>query len=149
MEHDEIKWIENTKKVYSKATGKKEENKLLRLNINTDYNFKMNDVDCADQRRNQYRFDHWMRQRKWWWSIFFWGIGVIVVNAYVCYREYMKMMGKNKNEILTHYKFREQVALAWIDPKTYWPNRKYNTSASDDTNPISNNTINVTTKKRK
>jgi hypothetical protein len=49
MIHEEIKWIQNTKKVFSKETGKKEENNFLRLNINTDYNFKMHDVDQADQ----------------------------------------------------------------------------------------------------
>ena len=24
---------------------------------------------------------------------------------------------------MIHYKFREAIALAWIDPKTLWPNR--------------------------
>jgi hypothetical protein len=47
--HDEIKWKEVNKKVYCRETGKKEENKFLRLNINNDYNFKMHDVDRADQ----------------------------------------------------------------------------------------------------
>ena len=64
--------------------------KFLRLNINDDYNHDMGHVDMSDQLRNYYRFDHWMRKRKWWWSLFFWAKGVLLVNAYVCYREFMK-----------------------------------------------------------
>jgi Transposase IS4 len=71
MIHDRIEWVENTNVVFCQETNKNETNKFLRLNINTDYNFKMNDVNQADQLRNCYRFDHWMRKRKWWWSIFF------------------------------------------------------------------------------
>jgi flagellar biosynthesis/type III secretory pathway M-ring protein FliF/YscJ len=137
-----------TKKVFSKETGKKEENNFLRLNIITDHNFKMHDVDQADQLQNQYRFDHWMRQRKWWWSIFFWGVGVILVNSYVCYREYMKMMGKKKSEILSHYKFREKIALAWIDPVKYWPDRKYKAPTSNDNDTDTGN-INCSPNKHK
>ena len=48
-----------------------------------DYNHQMGDVDVADQLRKNYRFDHWLRKRKWWWYIMFWDIGVILVNAYI------------------------------------------------------------------
>ena len=41
----------------------------------------MGDVDVADQQRNNYWFDHWLKKRKWWWSIMFWAIAVILVNA--------------------------------------------------------------------
>ncbi len=27
----------------------------------------MNGADIADQLRNHYRIDRWMRKRKWWW----------------------------------------------------------------------------------
>ena len=36
--------------------------------INT-YNYGMGDVDIADQLCVFYRLDHWMRNKKWWWSI--------------------------------------------------------------------------------
>jgi hypothetical protein len=45
----------------------------------------MNSVDVADQLRNQYRPDHWMRNRKWWWSLFIWGLGVATTNTYKMY----------------------------------------------------------------
>jgi hypothetical protein len=52
---DEIKWVQCERRVYSYETGKNETMKFLRLNINTDYNFKMNAVDSSDQLRNHYR----------------------------------------------------------------------------------------------
>ena len=48
--------------------------KYLWPNVIDGYNNGMNGVDVADQLQKQYRFDHWMRQRKWWWSFWFWGI---------------------------------------------------------------------------
>jgi hypothetical protein len=41
----------------------------------------MNSTDIADQLRGSYRPDRWMRQRKWWWAFFIWGIGVAGVNV--------------------------------------------------------------------
>ena len=77
----------------------------------------MGGVDIADQLQNYYHFNHWMRKRKWWWSIFFWAFGVLLVNAYVSYKTYMISKGKWP---MSHYEFRKQIALAWIDPTTYW-----------------------------
>ena len=57
----------------------------LRLNFIDDYNNNMNGADIADQLRNQYRPDHWMRNRKWWWAFFIWAIGVAGVNAFKMY----------------------------------------------------------------
>jgi hypothetical protein len=130
MAAEEIKWVECQKKVYCRETGKMESMKFLRVNINTDYNFKMNDVDCSDQLRNNYRFDHWMRKRKWWWSILFWGLGVLMVNAYVSYVEFNLSHGKKKKDLLSHYEFRCEIAKAWLDPETNWKNRDKKKPAS-------------------
>jgi hypothetical protein len=120
---EEIKWVELERKVFSTENENNETMKFLRLNINNDYNFKMHDVDSSDQLPNQYRFDHWMRKRKWWWAIFFWGIGVLMVNAYVCYVRYNMLHGKNRKDLLSHYEFRKQIILAWLEPETYWMDR--------------------------
>ena len=80
-----IKWVQCTKHVYCVETEQVEVVRFLCLNINDDYNYDMGNVDIADQLRNYYRFDHWMRKRKWWWSLFFWAFGVLLVNAYVSF----------------------------------------------------------------
>ena len=45
----------------------------------------MGSVDIADQLRDSYRLDKSIRNRKWWWSIMFWSIGVMLTNAYIIY----------------------------------------------------------------
>jgi hypothetical protein len=122
---DSIKWVEKTRKVWNNNTRKMEEIKYLRVNINDDYNNKMNAVDIADQLRNHYRPDHWMRQRKWWWSIFLWGLGVLLTNSYLVYCRVMDKSGVKKSQRLTHYEFLHSVAVAWIDreevdPRQLW-----------------------------
>ena len=66
-----LKWIVEEKKVYNVDTGLKENLRFLRMSYIHIYNHEMGDVDIADQLRNVYRFDHWIRKRKWWWVIFF------------------------------------------------------------------------------
>ena len=74
----------------------------------------MRDVDISDQLRNSYRFDHWLRKTKWWWSMFFWGIGVELVNAYKMYRTYNLNMGIQEKNLMSHYDFRRAIAVAYV-----------------------------------
>ena len=60
----------------------------------------MGDVDVADQLRNNYWFDHWLRKRKWWWYIMFWAIGVILINTYIVYRIVNLEYGVSKSDLL-------------------------------------------------
>ena len=46
--------------------------KFLCLNINNGYNYRMGSADIADQLQGDYQFDKWMRNFKWWRSIFGW-----------------------------------------------------------------------------
>ena len=80
---ESIKWIQCEKPVFCIETEHVENMKFLCLNINDDYNHDMGGCDIVDQLRNYYRFDHWMRKRKWWWSFFFWATGVLLVNTYL------------------------------------------------------------------
>ena len=79
----------------------------------------MGDVDVADQLRNNYWFDHWLRKRKWWWSIMFWAIGVILVNSYIVNRRVNLEAGVSKSNLLLQHNFRKQVVMACISPNIY------------------------------
>ena len=79
----------------------------------------MGDVEIADQLRNNDRFDHWIRKRKWWLSIMFWDIGVILFNAYIFYRRVNLEAGASKSDLLSYHNSRKQVAVAYISPNIY------------------------------
>ena len=117
-----IKWVVLTRLVFNLETMKEEKMLFLCLNLNDDYNNSMGHVDVSDQLRNQYRMDHWLRMRKWWWSLFMWGFGVLLTNLYICYTKEMTRAGKGKKDMLSHYDFRAAIARAWLDPSRHWPN---------------------------
>jgi hypothetical protein len=82
---DCIEWIVKKRKVWNKQTNKMEWIEFLRLSVNDDYNGNMNDCDVQDQLRTVYRFDYWLRQRKWWWAIFLFAFQLLLTDAYVSY----------------------------------------------------------------
>ena len=120
---DTIKWIKKERKVWHKGLQRKVPVPFHRLNVIEYYNHNMGNVDLADQLRGVYRFDHWMRKRKWWWSIFFWSYQVLLTNAYVLYCKYHSL---HKSSPMTHYEFQKQVAIAWLDPVDHpvWNRKK-------------------------
>ena len=136
---ESIKWIQCEKPVFCVETEQVENMKFLRLNINDDYNHDMGGCNIADQLRNYYRFDHWMRKRKWWWSFFFWATGVLLVNTYISYKTYMISKGMQP---MSHYEFCKAIALAWLDPSKYWHNRlkHRNKSGASSTTTSANRT---------
>ena len=75
----------------------------------------MGGVDLADQLRGNYCIYKGVRNRKWWWSILFWSIVVMITNAYVIYYTSILRMEFNIY-ILSHHDFRKALALAWINP---------------------------------
>ena len=80
---DKLKWLEIEKQVYNVETGKVESLRFLCMNVIDNYNKTMVNVDIADQLRGSYCVDHWIRNRKWWWSLWFWSLGVCLTNAYI------------------------------------------------------------------
>ena len=80
----------------------------------------MGDGDIAGQLRNNYQFYHWLRKRKWWWSIISLAIGVILVNSYIVYRRVNLEAGVSKSDLLSQHNLRKQVAMTWISPNIYW-----------------------------
>ncbi len=116
MSADSVRWIRKERKAFNPDRNKEENIKFLRLNINDDYNNYMGSVNLADQLRNTYCMDHWMQQRKWWRSAFLWGVGVLLTNAYLCYRSFHKKEGTLPGNVLSSYEFRRAIALDWMDP---------------------------------
>ena len=71
---EKIEWIKKERKVWSKQQKRMVKMEFYRLHCLDTYNYNMNNVDIADQLAAVYRWDHWMRIRKWWWSIMFWAL---------------------------------------------------------------------------
>ena len=68
---EEIKSIVKRRKLWHKEKGCKVDAPFYRLNIVDEYNRGMGNVDQTDQLRLQYRIHYWIRNRKWWWALFF------------------------------------------------------------------------------
>ena len=121
-----VRWDKKHRLVYHKDRKKMVSVPFHRLNIIDEYNMNMNSVDLADQLRGVYRWDEFMRKRKWWWSIMLWCMQMLQTNAYVCYKKYMNMHDK---ETISHYEFNKQIALAWLDPYNNWNKARMNLCA--------------------
>lgn len=61
--------------------------------------------------------DHWMRKRKWWWTIMFWAVGVTLTNSYLIYKKLCEE--ENKQPAFSHYEFLKEVAEYWMNPVLY------------------------------
>ena len=69
--YKEIKWLNIHHKIFYKTKQKIFSSPFYRINVIDDYNRFMGNIDIADQMRGSYSFYHWMRKRKWWWSVLF------------------------------------------------------------------------------
>jgi hypothetical protein len=119
MVAEELKWVEVSKPVYNVDTGGMEKLKFLRMNQIDNYNNTMGNVDIADQLRGTYDFKHWLRNRKWWWSIWNWGLGVLITNSYIMYVKVNEEEGVQKKNMLSHHDYRRAIAVYLINPEEY------------------------------
>ncbi|KAK3259002.1 hypothetical protein CYMTET_31980 [Cymbomonas tetramitiformis] len=104
--HNRVNMVEKIREVWDTKAKETAELAYTRLNVIDDYNNTMNGVDIADQLREIYRFDGpWMRQRKWWWALFLWALGVAVVNAYLLYKRQCEQQEVPDGKRLTHVQF--------------------------------------------
>jgi hypothetical protein len=117
---DSVEWLVKKRKVYHREANEMKMMGYLRLNVIDEYNNHMNGTDIADQLRGQYRPDHWMRHKKWWWAIFIWGIGVAGVNAYKIYEfMWLEQKATGRTDLptkWTHAEFIEQLVYDLIFP---------------------------------
>ena len=111
----ELKWNRQEKPVYNVDTGQVELINFLRLNTINFYNEDMGNVDVADQLRGIYRCDIGVSNRKWWWSIWFWVLGVMLVNSYIMYLKVHLNQGRKKKDLIIHHDFRRVIAIYWIN----------------------------------
>ena len=81
-----LKYVQKTLQVYDLEIQMVHDAHFLRLDVNDSYNYKMNLVGFSDQLRNVRRVDRWIRKYKWWWYLFFWGHGLVLVNDYIIYK---------------------------------------------------------------
>ena len=68
---------------------------LIMNNIDA-YNNDMGNVDLADQLRGTYICNIGVRNRKWWWSLWFWELGLMLLNVYVMYCVFLLSQGVQK-----------------------------------------------------
>lgn len=113
----ELKWMKQEKEVYNVEMGEIETLEFLQMNNNIAYNKEMGNVDIADQLQGSYICDIGVRNHKWWWSLWFWGLGVMLVNAYIMYVKFNLSCGINKKDLLSHHEFQKQIALSWINER--------------------------------
>ena len=85
---NKVVWTKKFMDVFCQIKRVKVKGPFYRLSLADEYNNKMGNVDVGDQLRNYYRFDHFIRKRKWWWSIWMWAVGVCLTNSYVLYKRY-------------------------------------------------------------
>ena len=109
----EVVWTKKIMSIFCATKRKKVQVPFYRLNLADMYNNKMGRVDIGDQLRNSYRFDHWMRKRKWWWSFWMWCMGMLLTNSYLLYKKYCEV---HKLKVTySHYEFVCNVAKAWLN----------------------------------
>ena len=102
--------------MYEPKTKMVRDANFLHLDVNDSYNYNMNLVDLSDQLWNVYRFDHLMRNYKWWWYLLFWGHGLVLVNDDIIYKT---LCEEDKMKPMINYEFWHLVCFAKIDPTIF------------------------------
>jgi hypothetical protein len=135
-----VQWDQKYRRVWSADVGKHVMMKYLRLNLIDLYNNHMNSVDLADQLRNCYRMNHWFRNRKWWWAIFQWALGVAATNAYIMYERIYEEEAKNKKAMprkWNHLEFLVELIYDFMG----WASDDVKIDVEDEMTPLSRATL--------
>ena len=136
-----IEWVKKQRTVFNTTIQQKTKIIFPRLNIIDDYNNGMGNVDISDQLRLQYRLERFIRNRKWWWSFFLWGVGQACVNAYIIYKKkYKDFLDCIKNKkrkpcvspMLSHVEFLKAIAedLMWPENQPQKGPQRFNDQMS-------------------
>ena len=146
MACEKVRWDKNTRNVYDKTKRQKVPVNYYRSNIQNFYNYHMNSVDIADQLRQSYGFQHWVRNRKWWWALFMWAFGMMLVNSYLLYKTaHLIIWCTEKKNIMSHYEFRKSIALVWLQHK----NANAPTSTVPETSTVASSTSTTSSSRKR
>ena len=115
---NQVTWTKKLMDVFCDQLRQKVKVPFYRLSLADEYNNKMGNVDLGDQLRGYYRFDHFIRKRKWWWSFWMWAVEVCLTNSYILYKKYCNMHKIKLN--YTHYEFVCEIGKAWLYPEDYF-----------------------------
>ena len=74
---------------------------FLRLLLVDNFNYDVKKVDAANQKRGSYCPDRLMSKIKWGWSIWAWGLGVLLVKYLILYVVHLESKGIRKNKIMS------------------------------------------------
>jgi hypothetical protein len=95
--------------VRRKVRGRKEEEMVEKPSVIANYIRNMGRVDTDDQYCATYCF--LQRTLKWWRKLYFWGLEVSIINAYILYVECCKNSSSNP---MSHIKFRRELVMAFV-----------------------------------
>ena len=79
---DIVRLVKKTKKVWIQEDGALRELEFLRLSSTDACNNGIGDVDITDQKRVSHFPYRFMRKTKWQWSMWIWGLGLLLINCY-------------------------------------------------------------------
>ena len=72
MATQRIFWEEKKRQVFDKSRNEITTIEFLRLNLNDECDFDMDDTDVTNQLRGSHHFDHWLSNYEWWHSTLWW-----------------------------------------------------------------------------
>ena len=113
------------------------------MNKINDYNNTMVCVDIPDQLRNKYWFGRWLRNRKWWWLLLFWALGVMLINACVIYIIFNITDGIPKKYLLSHHNLCKAIAMNWINSDRDYRQDQDSTTSSEQKCKIASSVSNL------
>ena len=73
----------------------------------------------------------------------------MLVNIFIFYETYLLRKSVSKNNILSEHEFRKAIALAWIDPQTYWKSNNRKCTNDEANKNITRNTRSIKRPKEK
>jgi len=95
--------------VRRKVRGRKEEEMVEKPSVIANYMKNMGGVGTADQYCATYSFLR--RTLKWWRKLFFWGLEVSIMNAYILYKQSCKNSNSN---LMSHISIRKELVMVHV-----------------------------------